>query len=169
MEHNANSRSQRTPWNKTKMIGQKPPLKLKEIWAILIRPQLTKKVWELAMFNLAIVAAYKILGYRLVGGGHRQSASILLSMLFPRQRPTGNCSSTLTNSGTTPSTRALAEMHSRKVLLRNSAWPRRIWTKRFASCFAIGSNHNLARRVPANSKESNQGHATLRAMAAFRR
>lgn len=54
MEHDANSRSQRTPWNKGKMIGQKPPLKLKEIWAIRIRLQLTKKIRELAMFNLAI-------------------------------------------------------------------------------------------------------------------
>jgi integrase len=54
MEHDANSNSQRTPWNKGKMIGQKPPLKLKEIWAIRIRLQLTKKVRELAMFNLAI-------------------------------------------------------------------------------------------------------------------
>jgi integrase len=54
MEHDANSDSQRTPWNKGKMIGQKPPLKLKEIWAIRIRLQLTKKVRELAMFNLAI-------------------------------------------------------------------------------------------------------------------
>ena len=54
MEHDTNSKSQRTPWNKGKMIGQKPPLKLKEIWAIRIRLQLTKKTRELAMFNLAI-------------------------------------------------------------------------------------------------------------------
>ena len=28
-----------TPWNKGKLLGQKPPLKLKEIWAIRIRLQ----------------------------------------------------------------------------------------------------------------------------------
>jgi len=28
------------PWNKRQPIGQKPPLKLKEIWAIRIRLQL---------------------------------------------------------------------------------------------------------------------------------
>jgi len=28
------------PWNKGKLLGQKPPLKLKEIWAIRIRLQL---------------------------------------------------------------------------------------------------------------------------------
>jgi len=42
------------PWNKNKLIGQKPPLKLKEIWAIRIRLQLSKNVKELALFNLAI-------------------------------------------------------------------------------------------------------------------
>ena len=43
-----------TPWNKGKLIGQKPPLILREIWAIRIRLQLNKETRELAMFNLAI-------------------------------------------------------------------------------------------------------------------
>ena len=43
-----------TPWNKGQLIGQKPPLKLREIWAIRIRLQLKKDPRELAMFNLAI-------------------------------------------------------------------------------------------------------------------
>ena len=30
------------PWNKGKLLGQKPPLKLKEIWAIRIRLQLER-------------------------------------------------------------------------------------------------------------------------------
>ena len=42
------------PWNKGKLIGQKPPLKQKDIWAIRIHLQLDKQVRELAMFNLAI-------------------------------------------------------------------------------------------------------------------
>ena len=42
------------PWNKGKLLGQKPPLKLKEIWAIRIRLQLAKRVREIALFNLAI-------------------------------------------------------------------------------------------------------------------
>jgi integrase len=42
------------PWNKGKLIGQKPPLKLKEIWAIRIHLQLSNRQRELAMFNLAI-------------------------------------------------------------------------------------------------------------------
>ena len=42
------------PWNKGKLIGQKSPLKLKEIWAIRIRLQMAKNTRELALFNLAI-------------------------------------------------------------------------------------------------------------------
>ena len=43
-----------TPWNKGKLIGQKLPLKLKEIWAIRVRLQLTNCIRDLALFNLAI-------------------------------------------------------------------------------------------------------------------
>ena len=42
------------PWNKGKLTGQKPPLKLKEIWAIRIRLQISKQIRDLALFNLAI-------------------------------------------------------------------------------------------------------------------
>jgi len=44
----------RVPWNKDKLTGQKPPLKLREIWAIRIRLQLGARTPDLAMFNLAI-------------------------------------------------------------------------------------------------------------------
>lgn len=43
-----------TPWNKGKLIGQKPPLKLNEIYAIRTRLQLAEKIRDLALFNLAI-------------------------------------------------------------------------------------------------------------------
>ena len=42
------------PWNKNKLVGQKAPLKLKEIWAIRIRLELSKRIRDLALFNLAI-------------------------------------------------------------------------------------------------------------------
>jgi integrase len=42
------------PWNKGRLIGQKLPLKLKEIWAIRIRLQLAHRIRNLALFNLAI-------------------------------------------------------------------------------------------------------------------
>jgi integrase len=42
------------PWNKGKLVGQKAPLKLKDIWAIRIRLQLDERIRELALFNLAV-------------------------------------------------------------------------------------------------------------------
>ena len=47
-------KSKQAPWNKDKLIGQKSPLKLQEIWAIRIRLQIDKQYRDLALFNLAI-------------------------------------------------------------------------------------------------------------------
>ncbi|MDD5330029.1 MAG: hypothetical protein PHX38_08495 [Sulfuricella sp.] len=44
----------REPWNKGKLVGQKPPLKPKDIWAIRTHLQNERHVRNLAMFNLAI-------------------------------------------------------------------------------------------------------------------
>lgn len=44
----------RIPWNKGKIVGQKPALKLQEVWAIRVRLQLRKSARDLALFNLAI-------------------------------------------------------------------------------------------------------------------
>jgi len=41
-------------WNKVKITGQKPPLKLNEVWAIRIRLQIANKTRDLALFNLAL-------------------------------------------------------------------------------------------------------------------
>jgi hypothetical protein len=40
--------SQRAPWNKSKLVGQKAPLKLKEIWAIRIRLELSHRIRDLS-------------------------------------------------------------------------------------------------------------------------
>lgn len=53
-QKNQSEKLQNAPWNKGKLIGQKAPLKLKEIWAIRIRLQMAKNIRELAIFNLAI-------------------------------------------------------------------------------------------------------------------
>lgn len=47
-------RSHSDAWNKGKLVGAKPPLKLKEIWAIRIRLELEKRHRDLAQFNLGI-------------------------------------------------------------------------------------------------------------------
>ena len=44
----------RDPWNKGRLIGQRRPLKPKEVWAIRVRLQVEGRKRDLAMFNLAI-------------------------------------------------------------------------------------------------------------------
>lgn len=47
-------RKQRSAWNKGRLLGQKLPLKPKEIWSLRIRVQLADNARDLALFNLAI-------------------------------------------------------------------------------------------------------------------
>ena len=46
--------NRREPWNKVKLVGQKAPLKLKEIWAIRVGLQMQQRARELALFDLGI-------------------------------------------------------------------------------------------------------------------
>jgi integrase len=54
MEIENSTATAREPWNRGKLVGQKTPFKLKEIWAIRVRLQITSRCRELALFNLAI-------------------------------------------------------------------------------------------------------------------
>ena len=44
----------RTPWSKNRVIGPKPRLRPKHVWAIRTKLQIEEKARDLAMFNLAI-------------------------------------------------------------------------------------------------------------------
>jgi hypothetical protein len=44
----------RRPWNKGCLVGQKRPLRPKEVWAIRVRLQMKQRKRDLALFNLAI-------------------------------------------------------------------------------------------------------------------
>ena len=48
------AKSTSTAWNKGKIVGQKSPLKQKEIWAIRVRLQLAHRMRELALFDLGL-------------------------------------------------------------------------------------------------------------------
>jgi integrase len=54
MEPSTHVAGRKTPWNKGKLVGQKAPLKLKDIWTIRVRLQMGHRTRELALFNLAI-------------------------------------------------------------------------------------------------------------------
>ena len=44
----------RTPWNKGKLIGAKPPLRPSNVWSIRTKLQIEERKRDLALFNLAI-------------------------------------------------------------------------------------------------------------------
>lgn len=46
--------SHHEPWNKGKIVGQKAPFKVKDIWALRARLQIEERVRELALFNLGL-------------------------------------------------------------------------------------------------------------------
>jgi hypothetical protein len=50
----AGTETVRCPWNKGKLVGQKLPMKAKEIWSVRFRLQLEHRTRDLALFNLGI-------------------------------------------------------------------------------------------------------------------
>lgn len=46
--------SPRVPWNRGRLVGPKPPLKPKNIWALRTRLQLANRTRDLALFHLAV-------------------------------------------------------------------------------------------------------------------
>ena len=83
----------RQVWNKDKLVGQKPPLKPKDIWAIRIYLQNAHAVRELAMFNLAIDS--KLRGCDLVGLRVRdvtRGAQMLHRPMVIQKTLSGRCS-----------------------------------------------------------------------------
>jgi integrase len=54
MNESRNPSIHRQPWNKGKLVGQKAPLKPKDVWAIRARLQGEHRLRELAMLNLGL-------------------------------------------------------------------------------------------------------------------
>ena len=53
-DNDSSPRRQHDPWNKGRLIGQKRPLKPRDVWTIRVRLQLEGRKRHLALFNLAI-------------------------------------------------------------------------------------------------------------------
>ena len=87
----AERQAERVAWNKGKLVGQKAPLKLKDVWAIWIRLQIEKRVRELALLDLGIdskLRACDLVGLRVrdMCQGDRVSARATV-MQRKTQRP----------------------------------------------------------------------------------
>ena len=87
----ASDKVHREPWNKGKIVGQKAPFKVKDIWALRAHLQMDSRVRELALFNLGIDS--KLRGCDLVALKVRdichgdQVASRAMVMQHKTQRP----------------------------------------------------------------------------------
>jgi integrase len=91
MESSFTARRRHEPWNKGKLVGQKLPLKLKDIWAVRIRLQIADRVRDLALFDLAIDSKLRAcdlvsLRVRDVAHGERVAARAMV-MQQKTQRP----------------------------------------------------------------------------------
>ncbi|MDH4607621.1 tyrosine-type recombinase/integrase [Pseudomonas sp. BN102] len=71
------------PWNKGKLVGQKAPLRLRDIWAIRVRLQLAEKTRDLAHFNLSIDSKLRVRD--VAHGEHASSRAIVMQQ--KTQRP----------------------------------------------------------------------------------
>lgn len=71
----------RTPWNKGKLIGGKPPLSPKHLWSIRTKRQMEGRTRDSALFNLAIDS--KLRGCDVVASGSPATAA----PAPPRTRP----------------------------------------------------------------------------------
>ena len=74
----------RVPWNKGQLVGQKRPLKPKDVWSIRARLEIDGRERDLALFNLAIdskLRASDLVSLRVedvqIGGRARERATII--------------------------------------------------------------------------------------------
>ncbi len=77
------------PWNKGKVVGQKSPLKLKDIWAIRIRLQHGNKIRDLALFNLAIDSKLRACDLVKLRVSHVSHGGQIASRAIVMQQKTG--------------------------------------------------------------------------------
>ena len=85
MKRSSGRSAARPAWNLGKLVGQKAPLKLKEIWSIRVRLQLKGDSRQLALFDLAIdskLRACDLVGLRvrdvvhgMLAQGHASSSA----------------------------------------------------------------------------------------------
>jgi integrase len=109
-----NSPRPHEPWNKGKLVGQKAPLKPKEVWAIRARLQMENRVRELALFDLGIdskLRACDLVKLRVRDICHGDRVASRATVLQQKtQRPV--------QFEITPSTREALETWTRKAGLR---------------------------------------------------
>ena len=155
------------PWNKGKIVGQKAPFKLKDVWAIRVRLQLAHRERELALFNLGIdskLRACDLVQLRVKDICHGDRvATRAIVMQQKTHRPV--------QFEITEQTREAVAAWIRSSALHSDAflfWPHEIWPSNdapvLADCPILDSGARS--RLPAyatHSDQENEGVADLSA------
>lgn len=84
-----NSVRRREPWNKGRIVGQKRPLKPKDVWAIRVRLEMRGDKRGLALFNLAIDSKLRASDLVKLRIDEIQSAGQLHDRVTINQKKTG--------------------------------------------------------------------------------
>ena len=129
LDSNQPSVARRDPWNKGRLIGQKRPLKPRDVWSIRVRLQVERRARNLALFNLAIDS--KLRGCDLVrlqvdhvsvGGRVRDRATIVqkktgrpVQFGTPSRTPPPKCSRAGTSGISSPTPAEEANQMHRHV------------------------------------------------------
>ncbi len=76
-----------------RIIGQKPPLKPKEVWAIRTRLQMLSEVRDLALFNLAIDSKLRASDLVAISVGDVSISGRVRDRVIIQRRPADPCNS----------------------------------------------------------------------------
>ena len=88
MFHRSSSNPPSLPWNKGKLMGQKLPLSMQEIWSIRMRLQNIGNLRDLALFNLAIDSKLRACDLLSLRVSDVASGKVVQSRAIVRQKKT---------------------------------------------------------------------------------
>src|SRR5215469_821719 len=86
---NSGNPARRSPWNKGKLVGSKPPLRPSHVWSIRAKLQIERRVRDLALCNLAIDSKLRGCDVVAVRVDDVASSGYTLDRATVRQRKTG--------------------------------------------------------------------------------
>jgi hypothetical protein len=143
----------RPAWNKGKITGPKPPLRLGHVWAIRANLQLAKRMRDLAMFNLAIDSKLRGCDLVALNVGDVAPNGYAIDRANVRQKKTGRPvrfepgSLSTTIFAAAASSRGSA--YFRVVLARIGLWPRaNMHASSLGGSAALASIHECSQRIP---------------------
>jgi hypothetical protein len=89
----ADKPTRRSPWNKGKLVGAKPPLRPSHVWSIRTKLQMQERKRDIALFNLAIDSKLRGCDVVAVRVDDVAAGTRWIARRFGRARPVGRSGS----------------------------------------------------------------------------